>query len=411
MGLSDKQHLFRSRGEGHGDSAVTPIELFFDLVFVFAITQLSHRLLEHLTPVGAVETLILLLAVWWAWVYTGWCTNWLDPERGAVRLLLIGVMLAALVLAVAVPDAFAKNGWMFVAAYLVIQIGRTGYMVWAFHTVRPAGARNFMRITAYFLLSMPLWIWGATLDAEARLAAWTAALAIEYAGPFLFFRFPGLGRSLGSDWDISGAHMAERCSLFIIIALGEAILITGATFATLAQDAITWAALASCFFGSVAMWWIYFDIGAKRATSLIEHSEQAGLIARNAYTYLHIPIVAAIIITAVGDDLVLTHPTGHVDLPFLLTSVGGPWLFLMANMLFKWSTWDSRYPPLSHGIGMLLLVALGIWGWLAQPQPLTVALLSTAALLVTAVWEWLSLHGGWQRWAPWLARGAARHSN
>lgn len=205
--------------------------------------------------------------------------------------------------------------------------------------------------------------------------------------------------------------MAERCSLFIIIALGEAVLITGATFATLAQDAITWAALASCFFGSVAMWWIYFDIGAKRATSLIEHSEQAGLIARNAYTYLHIPIVAAIIITAVGDDLVLTHPSGQVDLPFLLTSVGGPWLFLMANMLFKWSTWDSRYPPLSHGIGMLLLVALGIWGWLAQPQPLTVALLSTAALLVTAVWEWLSLHGGWQRWAPWLARGAARHSN
>lgn len=389
-----KHRLFRARGAGHEHSPVTPIELFFDLVFVFAITQLSHRLLEHLTISGALETLILFLAVWWAWVYTSWCTNWLDPDRGAVRLLLIVIMLAALAMAVAIPYAFGKNGWLFVAAYLSIQIGRSAYMIWAFHGVRPAGARNFIRITAYFLLSLPLWIWGATQGGEERMLAWTAALAVEYAGPFMFFRFPGLGRSTGSDWDISGGHMAERCSLFIIIALGEAILVTGATFAKLVQDAATWTAFVSSFVGSAVMWWIYFDTGAKRASSLIEGADNAGLIARNAYTYLHIPIVAAIIVTAVGDELLLAHPIGHIDTGFLLTAVGGPWLFLIANMMFKWSTWDGRYPPFSHGVGAILLVILAIWAWYAHPQPLTVGILATTALLLTALWEWFSFNIG-----------------
>ena len=152
------------------------------------------------------------------------------------------------------------------------------------------------------------------------------------------------------------------------------------------------------------MWWIYFDIGAKRASSLMEATDNAGLIARNAYTYLHIPIVGAIIVTAVGDELLLAHPAGHLEAPFLLTAVGGPWLFLMANMLFKWSTSELRFPPFSHGVGMIALLAVAIWAWRAHPQPLTVAMLATAALLLTAVWEWLSLNGGWQRWAPWLGR-------
>lgn len=405
-----KHRLFRARGDGHDHSPVTYIELFFDLVFVFAITQLSHRLLEHLSLTGALETLILFLAVWWAWVYTSWCTNWLDPERGAVRLVLLAVMLAALAMAVAIPDAFGANGWLFVTAYLAIQIGRTGYMVWAFHGLRPTGARNFMRITAYFLLSAPLWIAGALLDGEARMLAWTTALAIEYAGPFVFFRFPGLGRSTGADWDISGGHMAERCALFIIIALGEAILVTGATYAKLPQDGPTTMAFVSSFIGSAAMWWIYFDIGAKRASSLMAATDNAGLIARNAYTYLHIPIVGAIIVTAVGDELLLAHPVGHVEPAFILTAVGGPWLFLMANLLFKWSTSDQRFPPFSHGVGTTLLVALAVWAWWTHPQPLAVAMLATGTLLLTAQWEWLSLNGGWQRWAPWLARSAADHS-
>lgn len=396
-----KHRLFRRRGGDGGsahESPVTYIELFFDLVFVFAITQLSHRLLGHLTPLGALETLLLFCAVWWAWVYTSWSTNWLDPERGAVRILLIALMLAGLALSAAVPDAFGDDGLLFAAAYLTIQIGRTGFMIWAFWGVRNAGARNFTRITAYFLLSLPLWLWGASVSGEARLIAWTLALAIEYAGPFAFFRFPGLGRSTGDDWDISGSHMAERCALFVIIALGEAILVTGATFAGLDRDAPTTTAFVISFLGSAAMWWVYFDIGAKRASALMETSAQAGLLARNAYTYLHMPIVGAIIVTAVGDEMLLAHPHGPVGLAMVLTVVGGPWLFLLGNMGFKWITGDLRFPPLSHGVGMTLLLALGGYALVVGIDALLLGGLASACLIVTATWEWFSLNGGWQRW-------------
>lgn len=393
-----RHRLFRARGAGAGHSPVTYIELFFDLVFVFAITQLSHRLLGHLTLTGALETLLLFCAVWWAWVYTSWCTNWLDPDRGAVRMLLLAVMLAGLALSGALPGAFGADGGLFVAAYLAIQIGRTGYMIWAFAGVRPAGARNFARITAYFLFSAPFWLGGVWADGAGRLALWALALAIEYAGPFLFFRVPGLGRSTGADWDISGGHMAERCALFVIIALGEAILVTGATYAGLPHDAPTTAAFVSGFVASAAMWWIYFDIGARRASQLMEETDQAGLLARNAYTYLHMPIIAAIVVTAVGDELLLAHPLEPAGPALILTLAGGPWLFLLGNQGFKWLTGDLRYPPLSHFIGQLLLLALGGWAWGGRIDALTLGMLASAALVFTATWEWFSLNGGWRRW-------------
>ena len=395
-----KERLFRRREEGKEESPVTTIELFFDLVFVFAVTQLSHRLLSHMSPTGTLETLILFLATWWAWVYTSWATNWLDPERGKVRLMLMAVMLAGIAMSVAIPDAFGADGWLFVAAYLSIQIGRTAYLAWAFHGIKPSGARNFLRITAYFLLSAPLWIAGAMLDPDVRMLAWAAALAVEYAGPFLFFRFPGLGRSQGSDWDISGGHMAERCALFIIIALGESILVIGQTFVGLPRSVPISAALLTSFVSSAAMWWIYFDVGARRATELMEQSDQAGLLARNGYTFLHIPIVAGIIVTAVGDELLLAHPLDDAGSGFLLAAVGGPWLFLTATMCFKWYTWARSFPPLSHGVGASLLLALGVWATIAPLPPLAVGALATTCLLITASWEWFSLHGGWQRWWP-----------
>lgn len=395
-----KQLLFRDREDENRSDAVTTLELFFDLVFVFAVTQLSHRFLSHMTPIGALETLVLFLAVWWAWVYTSWATNWLDPERGAIRLMLMLVMIAAFVMAIAIPDAFAADGWLFVACYLGIQVGRTLFLAWAFHGVRSAGRRNFTRVTAYFILSAPFWIAGTMLDHHARLAAWGIALVIEYAGPFLFFRFPFLGRSTSDDWDISGGHMAERCHLFIIIALGESILVTGQTFTELDRTMPAAGALLFSFVVSAAMWWIYFDIGARRASQLMEESEEAGLLARNGYTFLHIPIVAGIIVTAVGDELMIAHPDEASTLGFLLFAVGGPLLFLIATMCFKWYTWARSFPPLSHGIGSALLIGLGIWAAFAEPSKLAVGMLAAAALILTAGWEWLSLHGGWQRWFP-----------
>jgi low temperature requirement protein LtrA len=409
MSLTEfRKALFRDRAveDGH---RVTEIELFFDLVFVFAVTQLSHRLLDHLTPMGALETLILFAAVWWLWMYTSWGTNWLDPARGLVRALLIAMMFGTLVLATALPGAFAGSGAVFAVTYLLMQIVRTLLIIWASWGHNRARARNFGRITFYFLLSAPLWLAGAMAsDPSVRLACWGGALAIEYAGPWLFFYTPGLGKSSSADWDISGAHMAERCALFIIIALGEAIIVTGATFAKLTPDSPTVSALATSFLGSAIMWWIYFDTGAKRAGEAIDdEGTDTGRLARNAYTYLHMPIVAGIVVTAVGDELMLAHPSGHGDLAFILVTCGGPALFLIGNQMFKWMTSELPIPPLSHFIGLLLLLGTGVEGLRSHWQPLSIGAVATFALLATAVWEWFSLHGGWQRWAPWIGRRTA----
>src|ERR687885_923679 len=139
---SDHGGLLRTRDGG--EQRVTPLELFFDLVYVFAITQLSHLLLSHLTVEGALETLFLLLAVWWAWVYTTWVTNWFDPDRLPVRLMLVAVMLARLVMSVAIPDAFGERGLMFALAYVTIQVGRTAFVVLTLDRTSSLG-RNFQR--------------------------------------------------------------------------------------------------------------------------------------------------------------------------------------------------------------------------------------------------------------------------
>ena len=390
------------------DHRVQPMELFFDLVFVFAITQLSHYLLEHLSLAGALQTGVMFLAVWWAWMYTAWATNWLDPERAPVRLILAAVMLASLVLATSMKHAFAGYGLGFALAYCGIQVGRTAFTAWARCEWRKGTSKNLSRATGYFLLSLPLWIAGAMdIDPTRRLLWWAAALAVEYSGPLLFFALPGLGRSTVEEWQISGEHMAERCALFIIIALGEGILVTGATFAGLDKTLPTVLAFLAAFVSTVAMWWIYFDVGARRGSEQIEQSDRPGLIGRQAYTYAHIPIVAGVIVLAVGDEMVLTHPDGHADMRFLAVMLTGAFLFIGGAGLFKRLTSPNRWFPLSHIVGIGLFAALGVAGWLMHASPLALAIGAAALFVIIAVWEWGSFHGGWvERWQRVRGAGA-----
>jgi low temperature requirement protein LtrA len=267
--------LLRARG-GAEDSKVTFVELFFDLVFVFAVTQLSHSLLEHLTAIGVVQTTLMLMAVWWVWVYTSWATNWLDPEKTAVRLMLFALMLAGLVLSPSIPQAFGSKGPAFAGAYVFMQVGRGLFTMWAMRRTSPGNYRNFQRINAWLVLAAVFWIAGAFVEAEVRLGLWAVALFIEYVSPSVGFWTPGFGRSTTVDWDIEGSHMAERCGLFIIIALGESILVTGAKFGDLPWTAPTIAGFAVSFVGSVAMWWIYFNIGAETASHRIAGSSDPG---------------------------------------------------------------------------------------------------------------------------------------
>jgi low temperature requirement protein LtrA len=367
-------------------SRVTYAELFFDLVFVFAVTQISHTLLARFTPLGGLQTTLLFLAVWWVWVYTSWITNWLDPERTPVRILLFLLMLGGLVLSTSIPKAFESRGLWFALAYAAMQVGRTAFLVVS-TAPRTLARMNAVRILAWLSMSAVFWIAGGFAEGHSRLALWALALGIEYISPAVRFWIPRYGASAVADWVVEGGHMAERCAGFIIIALGESIVVTGATFADLSWTTDTVVAFASAFVGALAMWWIYFHRGAEAGSELISRSSEPGRLARLAYTYLHMPIVAGIILSAVADDLVLVHPAGHSDLRTALTAIGGPLLFLVGTILFKHTI--RGFLQLSHIAG---IIALGVLAWFASDlSPLMLSIATSGIMIVVAAWESMSL--------------------
>ena len=368
-------------------SRVTNAELFFDLVFVFAVTQLSHMLLGRFTALGAVQVTLLFLAVWWVWVYTAWVTNWLDPEQTPVRLLLFLLMLGGLVLSTSIPTAFEGRGLWFAIAYATMQVGRTLFWLIATPAHRTPVRHNAIRILAWLCGSAVFWILGGFAEGETRLWLWIVALSIEYVAPLVRFWIPVLGFSSMKAWSVEGGHMAERCAGFIIIALGEAVVVDGATFAELTWTPENVMAFLAALVGSIAMWWIYFHKGAEAGSEMISKSSEFGRVARLAYTYLHMPIVAGIILCAVADELVLKHPGGHSDFRTVASAVGGPLLFLVGTILFKHVI--RNFLQLSHGVGIVALAALA---WFASDlSPLILSVLTTAILVIVAVWESMSL--------------------
>jgi low temperature requirement protein LtrA len=378
--------LFRQYAP-HQHSRVTYAELFFDLVFAFAVTQISHTLLGRFTPLGTLQTTLLFLGVWWVWVYTAWITNWLNPELTPVRVLLFALMLGGLVLSTSIPKAFEERGLWFAVAYAAMQVGRTAFLLASSPRSRPSVRMNAIRILIWLSCSAVFWIWGGVAEAPWRLLLWAVALGIEYLSPAARFWVPKYGASSIEDWTVEGGHMAERCAGFVIIALGESIVVTGATFADLAWTAETVAGFVSAFVGSIAMWWIYFHRGAEAGSELISNAGEPGRLARLAYTYLHMPIVAGIIVSAVADDLVLTHPGGHSDPRTVLSAIGGPLLFLIGTILFKHVI--RGWLQLSHVVG---IVTLGGLSWCAGAlSPLLLSILTTAILIVVATWESISL--------------------
>jgi low temperature requirement protein LtrA len=384
--VTSSASLLRERVAG-GHHRVTYVELFYDLVFVFAITQISHTLLAHFTPLGFLQVSILFLAVWWGWIFTSWITNWLDPERTAVRLLLFVLMLAGLVLSTSIPKAFEEKGLAFGIAFAAMQVGRTLFMFYGIPAEQAALRRNFVRIAIWLSVSGVCWIAGGITHGETRLVLWIAAVAIEYISPAAGFWTPGLGRSSVKDWQVEGGHMAERCALFIIIALGESILVTGATFAEHAWTPQAVGAFLVAFAGSLAMWWIYFHKGAEAGAHNISQAKDPGAVARLAYTYLHMPIVAGIVVVAVGDELVLAHPDGHADMRTILSIIGGPLLFLVGTILFKHTI--HGWWQLSHLVGIAALIVLAPFAH--HLSPLLLSSTTTAILLVVGAWEAISL--------------------
>jgi low temperature requirement protein LtrA len=371
------------RGGGERDHQVSSMELFFDLVFVFAVTQLSHLFIEQLDVRGALQTALLLLAMWWAWVDTTWLTNWFDPDRRPVRVMLIGTMVATLIMAVALPQAFGERGLVFAVAFVAMQVGRTAFAVVGTRE-DPGLHRNFQRILAWQVVSGLFWLGGGLTSGPSRTIFWVAAVTMDSLGPAVGFVTPGLGRSVTRDWNISAEHMAERCKLFLIIALGESILVTGGTFGQLDITPATLAAFVVAFLGSVALWWVYFDLSFDAAEEAFASSSDPGRLGRFAYTYLHIPMVAGIIVTAVGDELVIAHPFGHASLDTLATVLGGSALFLAGHLLFKRAVFGVWSVPRIAAIAALGIVAIVGRDWL----PLAIAIIT---VLIIAAVSWADM--------------------
>jgi low temperature requirement protein LtrA len=357
-------------GESYGASF---LELFFDLVFVFAITQVSHLLLDDLTWVGLGQSTIALMVVWWAWNYTTWVTNTLDVDAVSVKLLMFGLMLAGLLMAVAIPDAFGDRGLLFAASYVAIQIGRTAFLTFAGSDRGSLARKRDSRILIWFCFSAPFWIAGGLVDGEARAALWLFALGLDYVAPLFLYRVPGLEQVAPESWVLGTSHFAERFGLFVIIALGESIILIGATAADLELDAAVLISLVTAFAGSAALWWLYFSSTAARVERALSESDDPVLMARDAFTYGHVLIIAAIILVAVGDELVIAHPTEQLGAAELLTVVAGPMFYLAAQVALRWRMAGTIGPRRLVAIAGCALV--GVIGWLGAPAMMVAGLL------------------------------------
>jgi low temperature requirement protein LtrA len=335
----------------------------------------------ELSRASIAQAAFLLLVVWWAWIYTTWMVNWFDPGSTKVRLILACVTLTSLLMSAAIPTAFGSEAGLFAGAYVALQVGRNAAAVALLdrdHRLR----RVFERLVAWSCASAVLWIAGAVVD-EARPWLWGAALAIDLVAPLVGYVTPGLGRSLTTDWDVEGAHFAERFQSFVIIALGESIVITGATASSRGLTASSVVALAVAFFISGALFWLYFGEVAEHSMSDIATAEDPGSLARDAYTYLHLPIIAGIIMVAVADDLLVAHPSDHLSTAGVVMATIGPAVYLLGESAVRLRM-TGRVSPRRLGCVAVLVVLCLVGG---EMSALVVSLCVAAVLAILATSE------------------------
>jgi low temperature requirement protein LtrA len=356
-----------SEVEREQEHQVTPLELFFDLVFVFAITQVTSLLAHDPTWHGVLRGMLVLVALWWAWTGYAWLTSTMDVDEGGVRLAMLASMGAMLFAALAVPGAFTHDAVLFGVSYLLVRL---------LHVVLYAiVGRDDPDLLGAVLRFAPTAIVGASLivvagffHGDERVAIWLIALAIDYVGPAII----GPGRG----WHIAPEHFAERHGLIVLIALGESIIAigVGAGF-ELVTRVIVAAALGIVVIS--ALWWLYFDVAAILARTRLTQASgvaQANL-AREGYSYLHLPLVAGIVLFAFGLKTTLGHVSDELATVPAVGLCGGAALYLLGQIAFLFRTtgrlWRRRT------IGAVALLAL---------IPAAVAVPALAALgLVAAV--------------------------
>jgi low temperature requirement protein LtrA len=290
-------------------------------------------------------------------------------------------MLASLLMAAALPEAFGEQGLLFAASYVALQVGRNAaaWLLTRRHRLRDV----FARLVVWSAASGVLWLAGAALDTDQRLMLWIPALALELAAPAAGYWLPGRGRAATADYDIEGGHFAERCQTFIIIALGESIVVTGATASAAGLTSTVVLCLVVAFVETAALWWLYFGATAEHARATLSTCDDPGRLARDAYTYLHLPIIAGIIATAVGNDLLIAEPRHALHGVALAMMLGGPALFLLGESCFRWRMIGTTSVTRVTLAGVLvLLVPIG-----GQVSALLVSVIVAALLSALAALE------------------------
>lgn len=355
---------------------VTNMELFFDLVYVFSIVQLSHFLLAHENGRGVLEAALLFAAIWWAWNYTAWATNWLNPDSPAGRALMVVLMGCALTMAIAVPEAFAERAPLFALSYVAMALIRAFYMALAFRGEQMG--RNYTQLGLWGVISGLFWIAGAFLP-ESRLTLWLIAVAIDYAAPYFGYWLPGWGATPMETWPLRGLHLFERNQQVFIIALGESVLLLGGLLTEHPLHAdVVWAAAAG-FLLIVSLWWVYFvqlyEAGEHRFAHATDHTR----LARSGLAYAHGIMVCGAIVTAVSIEMIVAHPSAPAHLPTILSAAAGPILFLIGSALFH-RTMAERV-PLGYLIAILALLG---WSALALALHLPGIVLGTGGLAIMA---------------------------
>ncbi|MFE9690815.1 low temperature requirement protein A [Micromonospora sp. NPDC005806] len=341
----------------------TFLELFFDLVFVFALTRIGARAFQDLAVepghgtvqraiTGGGKTLLLGLALWAIWQGVAWTTSRYDPYRIWIQAIVIITLVCSMVMGVAIPRAFTQSGLAFAIAYVVAQVFRPAILLVAL------GKHPYRRLKLRMLITLGatgvLWLTGAFLPTNPRVVLWTTAVAVEYLATRTGWPVPGLGRSTISRWDIAGEHLAERYQQFFLVALGETVLVAGLAYSGHRPDLPRTTAFATAIVTSVLLWRIYVQRAGQILGEAVMKAAHPATIGRSAAD-THLMMVIGVVATAIGYELVTQHPTGHSHIAWISMILGGPALFLAGRARFEYEVFGRVSP--SRWVAILILLA------------------------------------------------------
>ena len=369
QGASPRPH--RLNAVRRTQSRVTPLELFFDLVFVLALTQCTALMAHEPTWTGLAKGLLVLGVMWWSWVGYAWLTSVVDPEEGVVRIAVFAAMAALLVVALCVPGAFEDQALLFAGAYAVVRIAHIVLFVVASRD-DAALRHSVLGLAASTAIGVGLLVAASFADGLLQGSLWALAILLDAGGPYLF----------GAEgWKLVPGHFAERHGLILIIALGESIVAIGVG----AEAGVDAGVVVGAVLGvtvAAALWWLYFDVVAlvaERRLSAAKEGRERNELARDSYSYLHFPMVAGIVLLALG----LKKTLGGVEDPLKLVPavalLGGTALYLLAHVAFRLRNVHSlNAPRLACAVVLVALVPAAV----ELPSLATLAIL---ALLLTAL--------------------------